>query len=230
MQKIPEGGIEMTRRILLSAGMFAFLFFSLAAFLPAAYPLTEQGGQGQAEEPKADFQKAHESFMKKEYDASAASIRKGADYLRKEAESAGDKGKKLLTASVAELEKLADSVEKGAVKSDKKLKDAFSRAEHAVANDQYVKATDSWVRKETKKTGQALDSAAMHMERAADWSGQKLKAGASRAVKEGREVSDKLVKGAGYVPEKVGKALNRMGDAISGFGRKIVPGKDSGKE
>ncbi|MHB8784532.1 MAG: hypothetical protein ACYDAX_14115 [Desulfobacteria bacterium] len=63
------------------------------------------------------------------------------------------------------------------------------------------------------------------MEQAVNWSGHKLKAGASRAIKEGREVSGKLVEGAGYVQEEVGKGLKDMGDAISGFGKKILPGK-----
>lgn len=216
----------MTRRISLMAGLFAFLSINQATFPPVAYSQAEQVAQTQTEEPRADFQKAHESFLEKKFDASATEIRKGAEFLRKESESADIKGKKLLAASVTELNKLADSVEKGAVKSDRKLKDAFSRAEHAVANDQYIKATDSWVKKETKKTGQALNSAAVHMEQAADWSGKKLKAGSSKAIKEGREVSGKLVEGAGYVPEKVGNALKRMGDAISRFGKKIVFGKN----
>ena len=214
----------MMRRIFLTAGLFAFLSFHQAAHAPVAYSLTAQEGQDQAVNPRDEFQKAHASFLRKDFKASATEIRNGADFLRKEAESASIKGKKMLSASVEELDKLAVSVEKGAVKSDKELRDAFSRAERAVANNDYVKATDSWARKETKETGHALNSAAEHMERAADWSGEKLKAGASKAVKEGREVSGKLVEGTGYVREEVGKAIKRMGDAISGFGKRILPG------
>ncbi len=215
----------MKRMIFLMAGLFAFLSFHQAAFPPMAYSQTAQEVKTPTAQPASDFQKAHESFLKKDFKASAAEIRKGADFLKKEAGSAGKEGKKLLTASARELDKLADSVEKGAVKSDKQLKGAFSRAEHAVANNYYVKATDSWGRKAAKETGEALNSAAEHMEQAVNWSGHKLKAGASRAIKEGREVSGKLVEGAGYVQEEVGKGLKDMGDAISGFGKKILPGK-----
>jgi len=224
-RNINKGGLDMKRMIFLMAGLFAFLSFYQAAFTPMAYSKTAQEDQTHTAQPASDFQKAHESFLEKDFKASAAGIRKGADFLRKEAESAGIQGKKTLAASAKELDKLADSVEKGAVKSDKKLKGAFSRAEHAVANNEYVKATDSWARKETKETGHALNSAAEHMEQAADWSGHKLKAGASKAIQVGREVSGKLVEGTRYVPEEVGKALKRMGDAISGFGKKILPGK-----
>ena len=215
----------MKRMIFLMAGLFAFLSFHQAAFPPMAYSQAAQEVKTQPAQPASDFQKANESFLKKDFKASAAAIRKGSDFLKKETVAAGEEGKKMLTASTRELDKLADSVEKGAVKSDKKLKGAFSRAEHAIANDYYVKATDSWARKKTKETGEALNSAAEHMEHAADWSGRKLKAGASKAIKEGREVSGKLVAGTGYVSEEVGKGLKNMGDAISEFGRKIVPGK-----
>ncbi len=210
------------RRILFTVGFFTFLLVSQAALSPMAYSQTAKVTNGHTVEPRADFKKAHESFLKKNFNESATYVRKGAEYLRKDAESAGIHGKKMLMASVKELDKLADSIGKGAVKSDKKLKGAFSRAEHAVADNEYFKATDSWARKQTKETGHALNSAAEHMEQAADWSGKKLTAGADKAIKEGREVSGKLIEGAGYIPEEVNKALKSMKDAISGFGKKIV--------
>ena len=215
----------MKRTILLMAGLFAILSFQQAASPPMAYSQTGQAVKTPSAQPGSNFQKANESFLKKDFKASAAEIRNGSDYLKKEAETASEEGKRMLTSSAQELDKLADSVEKGAVKSDEKLKAAFSRAEHAIANDYYVKATESWARKKTKETGEALNSAAEHMEHAVDWSGHKLKAGATKAIKEGREISGKLVAGAGYVSEEVDKGLKNMGDSISEFGRKIVPGK-----
>ncbi|MGB7631520.1 MAG: hypothetical protein WBM29_10650 [Candidatus Deferrimicrobium sp.] len=215
----------MKRTIFLIAALFAFLSFHQAASPPMAYSETGQAVKTQPAQPGSNFQKANESFLKKDFKASAAEIRKGSDYIKKETEAAGEEGKKMLTASTRELDELADSVEKGAVKSDKKLKAAFSRAEHAISNDYYAKATESWARKKTKETGEALNSAAEHMENAVDWSSRKLKEGASKAIKEGREVSGKLVAGTGYVSEEVGKGLKNMGDAISEFGRRIVPGK-----
>jgi hypothetical protein len=213
----------MIHKIILMSGLCAFIVFSHVAFAPVAYSQTAIETQSKTAGPSADFQKAHESFLKKEFKASAAEIRKGADILKKEAEYASDQGKKGLTASIQELGKLADDVEKGAVKSDKKLKDAFSRAEQALANNYYLKASESWAKKKTKEAGRALDSAGEHMEQAADWSGRKLDAGASEAIRIGHEVSGKLVQGTGYVSEEVGKSLKSMGDAISGFGKKFLP-------
>ena len=115
----------MKRMIFLMAGLFAFLSFHQAAFTPMAYSQTAQEVQTHTAQPASDFQKAHESFLKKDFKASAAEIRKGADFLKKEAGAAGDEGKKMLTASARELDKLADSVEKRTVKSDKNLKAHF---------------------------------------------------------------------------------------------------------
>ncbi|MDA8240980.1 MAG: hypothetical protein M0Z67_11505 [Nitrospiraceae bacterium] len=215
----------MMLRTSLRVGLFTLFAFITLALASVTYSQTAQEPPAGAVEPGSDFQKAHESFLKKDFKASAAEIRKGSDFLKKETEATSDEGKKALTASAQELDKLADSVEKGAVKSDKELKGAFSRAEHALANNYYLKASDSWARKETKETGYALKSAAEHLEQAENWSGHKLEAGTTEAIKEGREVSSKLVQGTGYVAEEVRKGLKDIGEEISRVGKNILPGK-----
>jgi hypothetical protein len=157
--------------------------------------------------------------------AAAFEIRKGAEVLKKEVGNATEEGKKVLTASMQELEKLANDVEKGTVKSEKKLKDAFARADHALAQHHYLKASESWVKKETKNTGNALKNAAQHLEQAAKWSGRKLEAGSSEVVKGAREVADKLIKGTKWVAEEVSKGIKDIGNEISKIGEKIKPAK-----
>jgi hypothetical protein len=215
----------MIHKIILMAGLCAAIVLSQVAFAPTACSQTAIDTQSKTIEPSVNFQKAHESFLKKEFKASAAEIRKGSDFLKREEQSASEEGKKALAASIKELNNLADNVEKGAVKSDKNLKDAFSRAEHALANNYYLKASDTWTKKETKEAGHALNSAGEHIEMAATWSGHKLDAGASEAIRLGRKVSGKLVKGTGYVSEEVDKSLKSMGNTISGFENKYQPGK-----
>jgi hypothetical protein len=215
----------MIHKIMLMAGLCAAIVLSQVAFASTAYSQTAIDTQSKTIEPTANFQKAHESFLKKEFKTSAAEIRKGSDFLKKEEQSANEKGKKALSESIKELDKLADNVEKGTVKSGKNLKDAFSRAEHALANNYYLKASDTWAKKETKEAGHALNSAAEHIEMAATWSGHKLETGASEAIRFGREVSGKLIKGSGYVSEEVDKSLKSMGNTISGFEKKYLPGK-----
>jgi hypothetical protein len=171
------------------------------------------------------FQKAHEFFLKKDFKAAAAEIRNAAELLNQEAEKATIEGKKALTASINELEKLAKDVEKGTVTSEKKLKDAFARAEHALAKYHYLNASEQWAKKETKETGHALKSAAQHVEQAAKWAGHEMETGTVDVIKGTRTVAGKLIEGAGWVPEEVGKSITAIGSEISKLGKKIEPKK-----
>ncbi len=99
----------MRHNIFLMAGLCASIVFCQVAFEPAAYPQTSIETQGQTAGPGIDFQKAHESFLKKEFKASAAEIRKGADILKKETEYASDQGKIALSASGADKEKKGEA-------------------------------------------------------------------------------------------------------------------------
>jgi hypothetical protein len=204
------------------------LFMALTIFL--AYPLLTGTQAVEKSAPEVEgtashFQKAHEFFLKKDMKSAASEIRKGAVVLKKEAGNATEEGKKVLTASIQELEKLANDVEKGTVRSEKKLKDAFARADHALAQHHYLKASESWAKKETKSTGNSLKAAAQYLEQAAKWSGQKLEAGASEVVKGARSAADKLVKGTKWVAEEVSKGIKDIGNEISKLGEKIKPEK-----
>jgi len=210
---------------ILMTGLFFFIFSGQTIYAPAAYPQGVAKTQAVIEEPKADLQKAHAFFLMKEFKKSAAEIRKDAEFVKREAGKAGQEGKKALMASYQELAKLADDVEKGAVHSDKHLKDVFSRAEHALAHNYYLKASESWTKNKTSQAGHALSSAARHLELSAKWSEQKLDAGMTEAISTGRKVSAKMVQGSGYVSDEVSKSLKNMGDVISGFGKKIMPEK-----
>lgn len=171
------------------------------------------------------FQKAHEFFLKKDMKAAASEIRKAAEMMKQEAEKATKEGKKTLTASANELEKLAEDVEKGTVTSEKKLKDAFARAEHALAKHHYLNASEQWAKKETKETGYALRNAALHLEQAAKWTGTVLNIETVNVINSTRSIAGKLIEGTGWVSEDVGEGLKNLGAEISEAGKKIEPNK-----
>ncbi|MEZ0328055.1 MAG: hypothetical protein ABWK15_00540 [Dissulfuribacterales bacterium] len=212
----------MKKKMLLTAGLFAVFSLNQMVISVPAYSNAIEVVDIQILEPASDFKKAHESFIKKDYKATVNEIRKAADFMKKEAEIASDKGKKAILASADELNALADKIEKGAVKSRGEISSVFARAEHALANNYYLKATDAWFKKETKETGDALKSAANHLEQAGEWSGHKAKAGVSKAIKETKELSNKLIQGTGYVTDDVGKGIEHMGGAIVNLGNKLM--------
>lgn len=177
------------------------------------------------DEPGEHFHKAREFFLKKDTKAVAAEIREGAAFLKLEAGRATGDGKKALMASVNELEKLADGVEKGTVTSAKELDDAFARAEYALAEHHYRKAKESWAEKEAKNTGHDLKAAAYHLENAFAWAGHKLEAGTIAVIDGVRLVAGKLIEGVGWVVAEVGKVIDDIGKEIEKLGKVIEPKK-----
>jgi hypothetical protein len=175
------------------------------------------------EEPDAHFNKAHDSFLKKDYKTAATEIRKAVAYVKLESGRAATDSRKTLNASAQELETLAKDVEKGAVKDVKKLDDAFARADQALAKSHYVKASESWSRKLYHKTGYELKAATHSLEKATSWAGGEASAAASTAVKDGRMVTGKLISGTGWAMDEVGKAIDSVGQEIERLGRKVAP-------
>ncbi len=195
------------------------------AFPPGPKAQTSQAPAVKAEEPESSFQKADEFFLKRDLKAAGTEIRKGAGFLKKKVKEASKDGKEGLKASIQELEKLAGDVEKGTVTSEEKLKDTFARSYQALANHHYLKASESWAKKKTKETGQALTAAAQYLEETARWSGHKLETGTVEVVNYVRTVGGKLIKGTGYEAEEVGKGIKEIGRELAGLVKKSEPQK-----
>jgi hypothetical protein len=174
-----------------------------------------------ANEPEEHFRNARESFLEKNAKAAAAQIRKGAAFLKLEASHATGEVKEALTASVGELERLAQGVEKGTVTSTQELRRAFARADQALAKQHFQDATESWSKKEIKKAGQELKSAANDVELASAWTGRKLDATTAAAIKDARAVAAKLTEDAGWTTGEVSKGLNAVGKKIENLGKQI---------
>ena len=122
--------------------LFICFFMITGTFSPGSKSQASQTPSVKAEEPESSFQKADEFFLKKDLKAAATEIRKGAGFLKKKAKEAAKDGKEVLTASVQELEQLARDVEQGTVTSEEKLKDTFARSYEALAQHQYLKASE----------------------------------------------------------------------------------------
>ena len=126
---------------------------------------------------------------------------------------------------MAELDALAASVEKGAVKEEKALAKAFSNVNHALALVHHVKADESWARKESDKAGYELKAATHGLESAAGWAGAGAKTGAATAVTETKALGGRLASGATWTREEVAKGFESLGNAINALGQKIGSSK-----
>lgn len=169
------------------------------------------------------FQKAKQEYLQKNLDAAAKHIRKGAAYMKAQAQKATAKGKEGLEASARELDQLADDTKKGAVTSEKKMEDAFARAYVALATNDHIKSTESWAKKQSAKTGAALESAGKNLEKGFAWAGQKVEKGTNDVLVKSAELSEKLKTKGRIVADDVSRGLKEAGNEIEKFGKKIAP-------
>lgn len=187
---------------------------------PEGYVLVEEDVLLQfVELPGEHFHKARENFLKKDFKGAASEIRKGAAFLRLQAARATTEGKKGLIVSVADLEKLANDVEKGTVTSAKTLDRTFAKAHHALARHHYLKALEYRTKKDTKRAGHSLRASAVHLEHAFAWTGHELEAGTVKVVRTAHELGDKLIVGTGLMTDDVVKAIDYMGREIEKLGK-----------
>jgi len=169
------------------------------------------------------FQKAKQNYLDKNMAAASAQIRKGADYVKEQSEKASDSGKAALASSAKELEELAGDVDKGSVKSVKKIEDTFARAYLALAKDAHTQSARSWADKQGQKAGESLEKASGYLERSFAWAGQKVDAGTRKVIKKSNDLSVKLREKGRVVAEDVGTRLKETGNEIEKFGKKIAP-------
>ena len=179
-------------------------------------------GKGRAAtQPNRDFQKARESFLKKEFKASADAIRNGAAYFLKLQKRGEENRSEAFKASQEALAKLANRVENGMVESVEELDRTFAQAFHALSKYHYLKAAEFWAKKETVQAGQELEAAGAYLERGAKQAGKKVESGVEAVIKDTRLLSGKMIHGAGWVSEEVEKGIKSLGVEIDRLGEKV---------
>ena len=201
----------------------AFILVLLTAMIWVTASQAQTQAKGPSEQSELDrlFQKARESFSKKDFQDAASDIRRGEMFVKREAERATGEAKQTLTASTQELDKLADGVQKRAIRSVKELDSVFARTHHALARYYQQKASESWAKKAISEAGQYLKLAAIHFEKALAWAGHQIEAEGAAAVEEAKRVGEKLEKGEGWAASEVRKDIDAIGKEIDEAGRKI---------
>ena len=173
------------------------------------------------DEPQRHFAAAAEAYAKKDYKAAAAEVRKGESYLRLESARAVGEAKKGLDSANAELEKTAQALDKGAIKTEKGMDKAFANANHALALAHRAKAAESWSRKAYDDAGYELKAAAQALDSAAAWTGAEAKSAASAGVSDARTIGDKLASGGVWAKDEVTKGFESLGAALNQLGHSI---------
>ncbi len=192
--------------------------------VPAGYILIEEEQWDMlSDEPSRHLGRARDAFLIMDSRMAAAEMRKAAVHLRVAAEHALDRSKRSLAHSEHELEQTARRIETGMVKSVEDLDLVTARALHALANDQYAKASDAWRKRELRRSGQFLRSATNNLERAAARTDATMRAATAEIAKDSRLISGKLIEGTGFVMDEVGAGMESVGHQIEKVGSRVLP-------
>lgn len=192
--------------------------------VPAGYLLIdEEQWDLLSDEPSRHLGRARDAFLVMDARTAAAEMRKAAVHVRVAAEHALERSKRSLTHSEHELEQTAHRIETGMVKSVEDLDLVTARALHALANDQYAKASDAWRKRELRRSGQFLRSATNNLERAAARTDAAMRTATAEVAKDSRLISGKLIEGTGFVMDEVGAGLESVGHQIEKVGSRVLP-------
>jgi len=173
------------------------------------------------DEPSHHFGLAHEHFLKKDYAKSAAEIRKGEGFMRLEMARSKGEGQKALADAAIRLEKLAEAIDSGSVNSVDEIKTALARAEHTLAFHHELKAEEYWEANENLSVGRDLKAASMSLKNSLKYAGEKVEAETDAVIKDANNIGQKLIEGSRLADERVGAAIELLGDKIDEAGDKI---------
>ena len=222
--------------MIVATTQFAGVAYAEAAKIPAAAVATEPSvsvkspeewvnetgnAYPAAAETQSHFTDAVAAYARKDFKTAAADIRDASAYLRVEAGRATGDARRELDNAVVQLDRLATSVEKGAVKDQQTMTSDFAKANHALALEHRSKAAESWAREEYHKAGYGFKAAAGVLESSAGWAGAQAKSGASATVAETRALGDKLASGANWTRDEVAKGFQSLSQGINALGEKI---------
>jgi hypothetical protein len=180
---------------------------------------------GFVDEPSHHFDLARENFLKKNYQAAADQMMLGASFIKLEMARATGDDARMLADAVEDVAILAAQVRSGSVTSVSKLDDTFARAEQMLAYHHELMARQYWKEDNQRKAGQDLKAATRHLEHSMKFGGREAEAQSDSVIADARDLGEKLTKGTALAADKVGKAMQRLGEKIEELGKSMWPPK-----
>jgi hypothetical protein len=170
--------------------------------------------------PQSHFSDAFAAYNNNDTHAAAIHIRKATNYLRLESGRATGIARHRLDDSLAQLVRLAASIEGDAANNDPSMAIAFAKASLALALEHRSKAAGFWAQQVHDKTGYALKTAANELMNAAAWAGNEadasIRAGAATIA-----LGDRLATGSACTRSEVELGFDMLEHALSELGSRI---------
>jgi hypothetical protein len=169
-------------------------------------------------EPEHHFHHALAYFRQGKNGQAAQEISVAAALIRLEAGRREATNKEGLQKAADDLDKLAEDVKQGKVKSAKRLQRSFAQADLALARHYQEMAKASLNKADGKKAGGWLAASADYVERGASWVGHKFEAGEAAVVRGARSLGRKLEGGGSAESGEADKKVDQLGSEVDKVG------------
>jgi hypothetical protein len=214
-----------SRRLWLACGMSLFLPAVLGAQSSGSARTVATSSTVRANrtpavtsEPAERFAAARAALAQHRSARAASEIHEAAVFVRAQSALAERGLDADLNGSARDLEAVASRVRNGTLTTVRDFDAAVHRSDRNLARHHLARATRAWERRESAAAGRELSLAAQHTERLAQNAGTDADRAAARVVRSTRALSEKLIRGAGYTSDEVGKGFERLGREIDRHG------------
>lgn len=175
------------------------------------------------DQPTASLVAARAALANGDVKSASRDVAAGAAYLRVHAGAATGTSRADLLESARDFDQLAFDIRQRRVRSLGQFDDAVKHTDRVLARHHWERASRAWEQRETAKAGHELRAAADATERATRRAGHDTDVATRDVVRGARDVSGKLIAGAGWTVDEVGKGIADLGKAIDRLGHHVEP-------
>lgn len=170
------------------------------------------------------FYDARQALVLGDYRQAAQEIRSAESLMRIVASQTGAETQPRIKQAADDLSQLADTIDKGSLKTVHPFDAIFAEAHEALAWNDYVSAKNEWTQDDPYGTGLHLDAALDNLQSAVAWSGYDWTASESTELDNAKILSGQMIAGTKYNRDAVIKALNFVENKIDEITKTPVPG------
>jgi hypothetical protein len=174
-------------------------------------------------EPAERFAAAREALARHHRAQAASDIRDAATFVRGQATVASATVRADLEEAARDLDRIVARVQNGKLKTPRELDAALRRSDRGLARHHLERAVRAWERRESATAGRELRAAAQYTERLSRDGGTGVERVTFDVVRGTRQLSAKLIDGAGWTADEVGKGFAKLGHEIDRLGADVAP-------
>jgi hypothetical protein len=174
-------------------------------------------------EPAERFAAARAALARHHRAQATAALSEAATFVRGQAAVATGATKADLAEAARDIDRIAEQVRRGKLTTPRELDAALRRADRGLARHHLERATRAWERRETEQAGREIRVAAQYTERLAQDAGRGVERATRDVIRATRTVGAKLVDGAGWTSNEVGRAFAALGREIDRLGADVAP-------